>query len=104
MQPYCDDTLKQLAHKDVKKVDVICPGFAADCLETLEEMNIQNQQLYVEAGGENFNYIPCLNDNPDHLDFLSELAAENLDLDRVDSDPLDRQARLARAMHKGARQ
>ena len=73
LQPYCDETLRELPGRGVKSLDVVCPGFSADCLETLEEMDIQNRQLFMQAGGERFNYIPCLNDDRQHLEFLAEL-------------------------------
>ena len=61
LQPYTDDTLKSLAAQGVKTVDVVCPGFAVDCLETLEEISVENTTLFREAGGETLRYIPCLN-------------------------------------------
>ncbi len=70
LQPYCDKTLQALPGEGVKSVDVICPGFAADCLETLEEINITNRRLFLQAGGESFHYIPALNDDPQHLQAL----------------------------------
>ena len=78
LQPYTDETLKALPARGVRSVDVVCPGFAADCLETLEEMNIENRELFLEAGGEGFNYIPCLNDDAGHLEALSQIVAENV--------------------------
>lgn len=78
LQPYTDETLKALPAQGVRSVDVVCPGFAADCLETLEEMNIENRELFLEAGGEGFNYIPCLNDDAGHLEALGQIVAENV--------------------------
>jgi len=63
LQPYCSVTLQDCPPAGIKNVDILCPGFAADCLETLEEIQMENKHLFLEAGGENFNYIPCLNDN-----------------------------------------
>jgi len=57
-------------------VDVICPAFAADCLETLEEIEEQNKVTFLEAGGKAYHYIPCLNDRPDHITMLSDLILE----------------------------
>ncbi len=71
VEPYTDDTLRAWAEEGVRRVDVVCPGFSADCLETLEEIAIQNRDLFLEAGGEALNYIPALNDAPEHLDFLA---------------------------------
>ncbi len=67
LQPYTDETLKQLAADGVKSIDVICPGFAADCLETLEEIAQENRGLFLAAGGERYRYIPALNERPDHI-------------------------------------
>ena len=61
LQPYCDKTLEALPLEGIKKVSVICPGFAVDCLETLEEMDLQNRNLFLKGGGTDFTYIPCLN-------------------------------------------
>jgi len=73
LQPYCAMTLEQLAADGVNSVDVVCPGFAADCLETLEETNMQNRELFLAAGGEDYRYIPALNDNPEHIDAICEV-------------------------------
>ncbi len=77
LQPYTDNTMKQLAHKGVKSIDVICPGFAADCLETLEEINIENREIFLSRGGTDFDYIPCLNDSDTHIHALSELIVQH---------------------------
>ncbi|TDK23887.1 ferrochelatase [Luteimonas aestuarii] len=79
LQPYTDETLRALAAQGVKQVDVVCPGFAVDCLETLEEIAMQNAELFHEAGGETLRYIPCLNDAPAHADALAALARRELD-------------------------
>ena len=63
LKPYTDEILLDLARQQAR-VAVICPGFVADCLETLEEINITNRERFVEAGGRDFHYIPCLNDAP----------------------------------------
>ncbi len=76
LKPYTDETLKTLPGKNKKSVQVICPGFAADCLETLEEINIQNREWFMEAGGEHFDYIPALNAAPGHIDMLSRIIKE----------------------------
>jgi ferrochelatase len=73
LQPYCDVTLQQLAEQGKKNIDIMCPGFSADCLETLEEIDMQNRDLFIKAGGENLNYIPALNENPEHIDALCEV-------------------------------
>lgn len=78
LQPYCSVTLQELPAAGVKSVDVICPGFAADCLETLEEIRIENRDLFIDAGGKTFNYIPCLNDSKDHIDALCEILTAHM--------------------------
>ncbi len=78
LQPYTDKTLEALPGMGIKNVAVMMPGFAADCLETLEEIKIEAHESFIEHGGENFTAVPCLNDSPDHLEFLAELSRERL--------------------------
>ena len=78
LQPYCSVTLQELPATGIKSVDLICPGFAADCLETLEEIKMENRELFIEAGGETFNYIPCLNDSEDHMNALCEVLTAHM--------------------------
>ena len=78
LQPYTDETLKAMPGHGVKSVQVICPGFSADCLETIEEIGMENRDYFMEAGGESFGYIPCLNSSSEHIEALAQLAAENL--------------------------
>ena len=73
LQPYCDETMKSLPGKGVKKIDIICPGFSADCLETIEEIDEENKEYFMEAGGESYNYIPCLNSHDNHITMAHEL-------------------------------
>ena len=73
LKPYCDETLKALPAEGKKQVDIICPGFAADCLETLEEIAIRNRDIFMEAGGEYYRYIPALNDDALHLNALTKI-------------------------------
>ena len=73
LTPYTDKTLESLTKKGVKNLLVICPGFASDCVETLEEINIQGRESFLESGGENFDLIPCLNDSSDHIDLFEKL-------------------------------
>jgi ferrochelatase len=70
LQPYTDMTLKSLAESGVKHVQVVCPGFAVDCLETLEEIAMQNDELFRESGGEKLEYIPALNDSESHVQVM----------------------------------
>ena len=78
LQPYTDATLRQLGKDGVGRADVICPGFAADCLETLEEIDIENRHVFMKAGGKEFHYIPTTNDTQAWMTLLSILAMENL--------------------------
>lgn len=73
LRPYTDETLEKLPAQGIKKVAVICPGFAADCLETLEEIAQENKENFLKAGGEGYRYIPALNDNADHIAALVKL-------------------------------
>ena len=73
LTPYTDKTLESLPNKGIKNLLVICPGFASDCVETLEEINIQGKESFMNNGGKNFEMIPCLNDNPDHIDLFEKL-------------------------------
>lgn len=73
LEPYTDQTLKTLPAQGVRNVHVICPGFSADCLETLEEINMENREFFLSAGGQQFGYIPCLNDQPRHINALAAL-------------------------------
>jgi protoporphyrin/coproporphyrin ferrochelatase len=73
LQPYTDRTLRQWAQDGVKQVDVICPGFAADCLETLEEIAMQNKEAFLAAGGASLRYIPALNERAYHIEALTSL-------------------------------
>lgn len=73
LQPYCDVVLQQLPSRGIKQVTVICPGFAVDCLETLEEIAKRYRQLFFQAGGESFTYIPALNDSVEQVQLLTSL-------------------------------
>ncbi len=77
VQPYADDTLREWAAQGHKRVDVICPGFAADCLETLEEIALRYRALFLDAGGKAFHYIPALNDQDAHIQVLAGLVREH---------------------------
>ena len=73
LTPYTDKTLESLPSKGIKNLLVICPGFASDCVETLEEIDIQGRESFLNSGGENFDLIPCLNDNLDHIELFEKL-------------------------------
>ena len=78
VKPYTDETLKAWGREGVESVDVICPGFSADCLETLEEIAMQNAELFTEAGGKRLRYIPALNDSANHIEALADIASLHL--------------------------
>lgn len=73
LQPYTDETMKALPGQGVKSVQVICPGFSSDCLETVEEIDVENREYFLEAGGEQYAYIPCLNSTPAHIECLADI-------------------------------
>ena len=73
LQPYTDKTLEKLPNEGKKNILVICPGFASDCVETLEEISMEGKTSFIDGGGKNFDFIPCLNDNNDHIELFSNL-------------------------------
>jgi protoporphyrin/coproporphyrin ferrochelatase len=75
LQPYTEPTLVELARAGVRSVDVICPGFVSDCLETLEEIDIAARAAFLAAGGTRFTYIPCLNESPEWIAALAQISA-----------------------------
>jgi protoporphyrin/coproporphyrin ferrochelatase len=86
LQPYTDETLKTLATQGVRTLDVVCPGFAVDCLETLEEISIENAKIFGAHGGGTLRYIPCLNASPTHARVLATLTMRHLrEHENVDS-------------------
>jgi len=91
LQPYTDKTLEQLPKQGISSVSIICPGFSADCLETLEEIDQQNRQLFFKNGGETFYYIPALNAQENHIKALSELILHHLQGWEATSNPQQRQ-------------
>ena len=78
LTPYTDKTLEKLPGEGIKNLLVICPGFASDCVETLEEINIQGRESFIEKGGKNFDLIPCLNDNLEHIELFEKLVRKYL--------------------------
>ena len=78
LQPYTDKTLEKLPSEGTKKILIISPGFASDCVETLEEISIQGKESFEKSGGENFEFISCLNDNEDHINLLEHLIKKSL--------------------------
>lgn len=78
LRPYTDETIRQLGTEGLERLDVVCPGFSADCLETLEEIAIQNDELFRDSGGGELHYIPALNARDDHVAFLSRLIEKHV--------------------------
>ena len=78
LQPYTDKTLESLPKEGVKNILAICPGFSSDCVETLEEILIQGKESFLEAGGINFDMVPCLNDNDDHITLINNLIHKSI--------------------------
>jgi len=103
LQPYTDKTLAQWAAEGVESVDVICPGFSVDCLETLEEMAMQNRDTFLENGGKQYRYIPALNDQDAHIHMFAAVVQQHTtgwSLEGVD--PANLALRRQRATHTGA--
>jgi ferrochelatase len=100
LQPYTSATLKQWGAEKLKRVDVVCPGFVADCLETLEEIAMEGREEFQHAGGGEYHYIPCLNDRDDWMHALTELVMNDLQgwLTTPDAAGLERSRTLAQEM------
>jgi len=100
LRPYTDETITELGKNGLGKLDVVCPGFSTDCLETLEEIAMQNAELFEESGGGELHYIPALNARPDHVGFLAGLVEKHVAgwPESYAEDPLSRQ----RAIELGA--
>jgi ferrochelatase len=107
LKPYTIDTMKDLGEKKLGRMDVFCPGFVADCLETLEEINMENREEFLTHGGGEFHYIPCLNDSPSWVDGLHQIVSDHLAgwLNQPNSSvDADREAFISRteALQRGA--
>jgi protoporphyrin/coproporphyrin ferrochelatase len=105
LEPYTEPTLIQLAKDGLKSVDLMCPGFTSDCLETLEEINMEAREAFLHAGGQAFNYIDCLNDSPDWIRALTDLSERHLQgwPTQVADDPMQLKESRERALTMGAR-
>ncbi len=105
LEPYTEPTLKALAGKGTKRVDVICPGFTSDCLETLEEIAQEAREAFLHAGGQEFHYIPCLNDSAPWIRALADLCEQHLGgwPTREPHDATAAEASRLRAVGMGAR-
>ncbi|RTE85573.1 MULTISPECIES: ferrochelatase [Gammaproteobacteria] len=93
LQPYTDVTMKALPKQGVKNIQVICPGFSSDCLETVEEIDEENREYFMDSGGESFSYIPCLNSQPSHIQLLKSLVEENIQGWQAQSDESAQQSK-----------
>lgn len=104
LKPYTEPTLQALAGKGLKRVDVICPGFVSDCLETLEEIAMECRDAFIAAGGETFHYIPCLNERHDWIEALTSLIRRHMSdwLPIAPETDAERQAAIAHARAVGA--
>jgi protoporphyrin/coproporphyrin ferrochelatase len=103
LQPYTEPTLVELARSGVKAVDVFCPGFPADCLETLEEIAIEAKAAFLAAGGEDYHYVPALNDDPRWIEALFGIAMEQMEGWQTRTEgPASRDAQKRRAIALGA--
>ncbi len=78
LKPYTDKTLEDLPKNGIKNLLIICPGFASDCVETLEEINMAGRETFINSGGKNFDLISCLNDSPEHIDLFQYLIKKNI--------------------------
>ena len=78
LKPYTSETLKELPKQGIKNIHIISPGFSSDCLETLEELEEENKEYFMESGGENYHYIPCLNDQDDHINVFVNLIKKHI--------------------------
>ncbi len=78
LRPYTAEVLQELGGRKVARVDVVCPGFVSDCLETLEEIALEGKDIFQKAGGGDYHYIPCLNERPDWIHGLTDIVARNL--------------------------
>jgi ferrochelatase len=78
LEPYTEPTLIAMAQAGTQSVDVVCPGFTGDCLETLEEISMEGREAFLHAGGKTFNYIPCMNDEPMWIDALAAISEQHM--------------------------
>jgi ferrochelatase len=95
-----------MAKKGLKTVDLVCPGFTSDCLETLEEINMEAREAFLHAGGQQFQYIPCVNDSPEWIRALTDLAERHLQgwPTKMADNPMELKASRERALALGAKE
>ncbi|BBI98820.1 ferrochelatase [Ferrigenium kumadai] len=102
LQPYTGATLKELGKQKLKRMDIVCPGFVADCLETLEEIAQEGKETFQHAGGGEYHYIPCINDRNDWMHALTDLVIDNLQGWLVKPDAAELEQGRLRALEMGA--
>lgn len=106
LQPYTAETLENLGKNQTRRVDIVCPGFVSDCLETLEEIAIEGKKIFIEAGGKEYHYISCLNERADWIAALADIAQSNLHgwLESAPASPEELEQSRIRALQLGASQ
>ncbi|HQU63323.1 MAG TPA: ferrochelatase [Nitrosomonas sp.] len=106
LQPYTAETLENLGKNQTRRVDIVCPGFVSDCLETLEEIAIEGKKIFIEAGGKEYHYIPCLNERTDWIAALADIVQSNLHgwLESAPASPEELEQSRIRALQLGASQ
>ena len=103
LKPYTSATLKELGKQKIRRLDVVCPGFVADCLETLEEIALEGKEEFQHAGGGEYHYIPCLNDRNDWMHALTELVMDNLHGWLIESNAIELEQSKQCALAMGAK-
>lgn len=78
LKPYTSETLKALAPKGIKSLDIISPAFSSDCLETLEELSEECKEIFMESGGQKYTFIPCLNDDELHIEMMADIVSSKI--------------------------
>jgi len=104
LQPYTTATLKEWGKQKTRRVDVVCPGFVADCLETLEEIAMEGKETFQHAGGGEYHYIPCLNDRNEWIHALTDLVLDNLQGWLIEPDAAELEQGRLNALALGAKQ
>ena len=106
LQPYTAEILENLGKNQIRRVDIVCPGFVSDCLETLEEIAIEGKKIFIEAGGKEYHYIPCLNERADWIAALADIVQSNLHgwLESAPASPEELEQSRIRALQLGASQ
>jgi len=103
LKPYTAATLKELGQQQIIRLDVVCPGFVADCLETLEEIALEGKEKFQHAGGGKYHYIPCLNDRNDWIHALTDMVLDNLQGWLIEPDKAELEQGRLRALGMGAK-